>query len=145
MAATVVLSPLRYAELELGTTFEKEYCISKKQILQFADIIDDHNPIHVRKGIVHGVLIECLVSGLVSRHFAGLPVVKRKMTDFGGAVYAEQKIRIVLTVSGRRPSLKNIRRGVVYTRAECFVDGHDKPVVKGKIIIEVSRREPESS
>lgn len=51
--------------IKVGDTFQFEKKILEKQVLQFAKLTGDFNPVHIKKGVVHGMLVASLTSRLV--------------------------------------------------------------------------------
>ena len=49
-----------------GDTASLVKTITRKEVIQYADLVNDHNPVHLaedHKGIVHGTYLLGLVSG----------------------------------------------------------------------------------
>jgi acyl dehydratase len=71
--------------------FQKEFEISAQRVRAFADLVEDHNPVHLdpefaattryRQPICHGLLVASFISGCLAEHFGQ------------GTIYVEQKVR----------------------------------------------------
>lgn len=78
-------------DLFIGQFYEKKFIISEDMGVLFADISQDHNPIHLdsefakasRFGekIVHGMLIGSFISGIIGNEFPG-----------AGSIYISQEL-----------------------------------------------------
>ena len=72
-------------------TFQKEFVITAEKVQAFADLVDDHNPVHLdpefaattryKQPICHGLLVTGFISGCLTAHFGQ------------GTIYVEQKVR----------------------------------------------------
>ena len=97
-------------------TFSKEFWIGPEQVRAFADLVDDHNPVHLdaeyanttRYGtpICHGMLVASYISGCLVEALGQ------------GTVYVDQHIRF------RRPVPVGSRIRVVFGHPESGEKGH---------------------
>lgn len=114
---------LRYREVRVGDTWHRRVAITGRMICEGADLIGDHNPLHVdaafagasRHGgvILHGVITSALMGAELGMVFAG--------TALG---YLEHNARFVAAV----------RPGDVLEIAWTVVALHDKPKHGGGIV-----------
>lgn len=70
--------------IKVGDTFQFEKEILEDEVLQFAKLTGDFNPLHLEKKIVHGMLVASLTSKLVGMKLAG-----------PGNLWVEQNFRFV--------------------------------------------------
>ena len=91
---------MRFEELKLGMTAQVTKAFSDKDVLMFADLSTDNNPLHVDeeaaskgmfgKRVVHGILVSSLISSVLGTKLPG-----------EGTVYLGQELRF------RRPVFLN--------------------------------------
>jgi len=72
---------LSYDEIEVGSVYSFSRVISQSDVLQFAGLCGDHNPLHISedyarnsefgKNVVHGMLTASLFSALVGMYCPG--------------------------------------------------------------------------
>ncbi len=103
-----------YEDITVGDVYEFERLITKEDVMKFAELTGDHNPLHVDgefgkksefgQNIVHGMLVASLFSTLVGMYCPG-----------ENALYLSQ------TLSFRRPlfiGLDLVVRGTVVAKLE---------------------------
>lgn len=61
-----------FADIVVGDSAEFEEMVSEELILQFAKLSGDHNPLHTKRHVAHGMLGGALLSRLVGMHLPGL-------------------------------------------------------------------------
>jgi len=100
--------------------------ITNDDILKFAELTGDHNPIHIEsaRNIAHGALLNGLVSGLIGTKLpgAGTIVIEQNLT-FPKPCYAGDTIEIIVKIISVRKIIK-----CVYT---CIANG-DRIVLEGE-------------
>ncbi len=131
-------------DLEVGMISESTIEITGERIDAFADIIGDHNPIHVDeefakttmfgKRIAHGALSASIISAILGNDLPG-----------PGAVFVELNLRfrrpafIGDTVIGRAEVAEiNEKTGRVKMKCSCSVNG--KQICRGDAGVVVSKR-----
>ena len=78
--------------------------ISQEDVNRFAKISGDHNPIHsangtLPKSIVHGALLNGLVSGVIGTRLPGPgTLVAFQTLNFPNPCYAEEKVKIIVEI-----------------------------------------------
>ena len=72
--------------LKEGDTASVVKTITRGEVTQYADLVDDHNPVHLaedHKGIVHGTYLLGLVSGR-DKYVAGRKIATSSTVEFIG-------------------------------------------------------------
>lgn len=59
------LNKLSFDQIKIGDVFSFRRCVSKEDILGFANLTGDQNPLHTEKGVSHGMLLGGFFSALV--------------------------------------------------------------------------------
>ena len=82
------------SKLNIGQTASMSKTISEKDVFQFADLVQDHNPVHIDKEfakntffgkrIVHGMLGSSLISAVLGTKLPGQ-----------GAIYLSQTLQFL--------------------------------------------------
>jgi 3-hydroxybutyryl-CoA dehydratase len=139
------LPDLRLEDLSVGQTAERAHTVTEADILAFAAVSGDDNPLHLDEAyaaqtpfkgrIAHGLLAASYVSAVLGTQLPG-----------PGAVYLSQSlrfrrpVRIGDTVTAR-VSVTGIdaEKKRVTLETVCLVDG--KTVVDGEAVIMVERRD----
>ncbi|MBI1976276.1 MAG: SDR family oxidoreductase [Candidatus Omnitrophica bacterium] len=78
----------RFDDLAIGAEASFEVDISREEVARFADLSGDRNPLHVRDGVSHGMLLASYFSRLVGMYLPG-----RR------ALYLSQDLRFIKTVN----------------------------------------------
>ncbi|WP_084418178.1 MaoC family dehydratase [Henriciella litoralis] len=135
----------RFEELSVGMAHETHHTITEEDIVLFAKVSGDYNPIHMDEEyaketafgqrIAHGALTASYISGILGNNLPG-----------PGAIFTHLEMRFrrpVLigdTVTARAEIIELIERGNRATlKIVCSVDG--KPVVSGEAKVMVPPRE----
>jgi acyl dehydratase len=133
---------LYFEDLTVGSVWESESCaVSQQDILDFAQLSGDHNPIHVdpeyakgtpfRRCIAHGILGLSLAGGLstISPKVRTLALVELREWKFLGPIFPGDQIHIRNTVLDRQLRA-NGKRGMVVWRLQA-INQSDKIVQDG--------------
>lgn len=133
--------------IQTGATIEIERSISADLVRHFAEIIGDHNPIHLdadyaattvfKKPIAHGMLAGGLFSSAIANHLPGPGSIYLSQTmKFSAPVYVGSKVKVQLTVTD-----VNERKGIFTIETLCK-DEDGKILASGEAVVmnrEVSR------
>lgn len=109
-----------YESLQVGDTFETTRFISEEDVLTFAEITGDDNPIHVdaeyaehtRFGhkIVHGVLLLGLISKVLGRDFPGHGSIAVSLScRFLRPVRVGSEVRIEVKITEKLDKHKHVK------------------------------------
>lgn len=101
---------MRYPKFKKGDTFESEKLFTREDVLDFARLTGDHNPIHTDeeygrrsvhgRNIVHGNLVISSLSGITREGFPGPgTIVLRKNCLFIRPVYIGERYTLIIKVS----------------------------------------------
>ena len=121
-----------FDDLELGHRFETvERTVTNDDIVKFAKLSGDHNPLHVDEAwvrantgfgsvIAHGLLMTAITSGLSAPGLDDLKILAYLAVsrDFVGPAYPGDTVHAVSTVMETRPSSSNPTRGIVAIETE---------------------------
>lgn len=112
--------------LRVGDQVSVLKVITNDDILKFAELTGDHNPIHTEsaRNIAHGALLNGLVSGLIGTKLpgAGTIVVEQNIT-FPKPCYAGDTVEVIVKIKSVRKIIK-----CVYM---CIANG-DRVVLEGE-------------
>ena len=126
--------------LEVGDTASLSKTITDADILAFADVTGDHNPVHLDddfaqttrfgRRIAHGMLGASLISAVLANQLPG-----------EGTVYLSQSLQFVAPVYPgdtvtARVTVTRIREGkpIVTLETVCF-NQRDEPLIKGEAVV----------
>ena len=139
------LAPQRYVEdLEPGMAHEMTRTVSEADVIAFADLTGDHNPIHLdedyAKGtmfktrIAHGAFVASFLSGIMGTQLPGPGAIFRSLNlnyrgpvRLGDTVLARVEIEEV-----------NVAKNLVKLKVSCAVNG--LKVVRGDALAWVANR-----
>jgi len=86
--------------------FSKEFVVGPQQVAAFADLVQDHNPIHLsaqfaqgtryKAPICHGLLLTAYISGCLVEVYGQGTVYLEQQVQFRRPVPVGSKIRVVL-------------------------------------------------
>jgi len=122
----------------VGQHFEKEFSFSQQQVLSFAEVTGDQNPIHIdheyaaktvyKRPIMHGYLGGSVFSEIFGNHFPGEGTVYlNQKLEFRRPMYADETYKAILTV---KEIHSNRNRALIETRI--IHAGDQKPVITGE-------------
>lgn len=134
-----------YEDLEIGMSHETYHTISEADIVKFAEVSGDYNPLHMDEEyasktqfgqrIAHGALTASFISAILGNHlpgpgaiFVGLSMRFRRPVFIGSSV----------TVRAEVSEMKQRGNQVTLT-VSCIVDG--KRVISGEAQVVVPSRE----
>ncbi len=111
---------LRYEDIVIGAVYEFERTITKENVLEFAELTGDHNPLHVDpqfgeksqfgKNIVHGMLAGSLFSTLVGMHCPGTHALYMGQTiQFKRPIFFGDSVTVRGTVIEKSESIRMIK------------------------------------
>ena len=134
-----------YAEIEIGETAEISKMISEADIVNFAGIIGDFNPIHVNpeyakttmfgERIAHGMLTASFISTLVGCCLPGV-----------NALYLSQDIKFVKpvrigdTITARAEVTEKNDAKQRFTMKTIVTNQHNEVVIDGKAVVMVMKQ-----
>ena len=110
---------LEYRDIEVGAVFHFRKKIHKEQVMKFADLTGDYNPLHINpvfgekslfhKNIVHGMLIGSLFSTLVGMYCPGEKCLYVSQSlKFKEPVYYDDNVMVKGTVKSKNDSVQLI-------------------------------------
>lgn len=126
--------------LNIGDTFSNTKQITDKEIRAFADLVDDHNPIHLDeefakttrfgKRIAHGMLSAGLISGVLGYQLSERKVLYLSQSlKFVAPVFVDDTVTATATVAAIREDKPIVTLETVCTNQNREV------VVKGEAVI----------
>ena len=115
----------------VGATAERQVLLTEELIRRYADLVDDHNPLHLdadvaaasrfKHPVVHGMLLGSLFSGLISTKVPG-----------PGSIYVAQTLRFL------RPVLVGDR---IVAKIQCIAADEGKGILTLTTTVAVGDRE----
>ena len=146
---TLEFQSLNFDELKLGMRESLRKTVANQDVIGFAELSGDHNPIHLSdhfarntrfgERIVHGLYTASLISAVIGMRLPGPGAVYVSQTlNFRGPVKIGDVIEVNVEVielidAGRR----------VRVKCECLVDG--KVVLDGEGMLSVPKAQPPPS
>ncbi len=119
---------LAFSEITVGSQYSFNKAFSNDDILTFANLTGDFNPLHVNpthnkkifeKNIVHGMLIGGLFSTLVGMHCPGRNCLYLSQEiEFMKPIYPNQVVSVLGTVINKVQALK-----ILTIKTEILIDG----------------------
>lgn len=133
---------MKYNELTVGMSSEIEKVFDLKSVQNFADLVDDHNPIHLdeeyasksifKKRIVHGLLVSGLISAVIGTKLPGEGSIYLGQTlSFIKPVYLQDKIKAKVEVIKLRDDKK-----LVTLKTIC-VNQDNEEVINGEAVVKL--------
>jgi acyl dehydratase len=129
--------------LQVGDTASQSKTITDDDIHAFADLVGDHNPVHLDddyaqttrfgRRIAHGMLSASLLSAVLANQLPG-----------EGTVYLSQTLKFVApvfpgdTVTARVTVLKVRDDKPIVTLETVCTNQHDEPLIKGEAVVLVA-------
>jgi len=129
---------LNYSDMNIGDIFSFKRKISKQDVMDFAKLSGDFNPLHVdpnfgkksqfKKNIVHGMLAGSLFSTLVGMHCPGEKSLYMGQTlNFRLPLYYDDAIIVKGTVINKNDSIKMITlKTEILKEDKVAIDGEAK-------------------
>lgn len=133
-----------FEDLTIGQEATLETTVSQADIVQFADISGDRNPVHLdaeycagtmfKEPIAHGMLTASYISAVFGMHLPGPGAIYISQTlNFRGPVRIGDTVRTLVRLVELYPAKKRARFD-----CECVVAG--KPVLVGEAMLMVPGR-----
>lgn len=100
---------LKSLSLRVGNRVSVTKLITEEEILGFAKLTDDYNPIHVKspKNIVHGAYLNGLVSGVLGTKLPGPgTIVVEQLIRYPRPCYAGDTVVITIEILSMRKIIK---------------------------------------
>uniref|UniRef100_A0A6V7ITX6 MaoC-like domain-containing protein n=1 Tax=Bracon brevicornis TaxID=1563983 RepID=A0A6V7ITX6_9HYME len=95
--------------LQVGTTISVIRKITREDILKFAELTNDFNPIHTKDNepIVHGALLNGILSGVLGTKLPGPgTIVLEQQLNYKNPCYAGDSVEIIVKVLSVRKIIK---------------------------------------
>ncbi len=135
-----------FAELAIGMTYSTHHTVSEQDVIDFARVSGDHNPLHLDEAyarttpfgtrVAHGALTASYVSAILGNDLPGPGTIFMDMT-----MSFKRPVRLGDTVVSTVEVVRMEERGCrVYLVAKCEVDG--KLVMKGEARVTVPPGNP---
>jgi 3-hydroxybutyryl-CoA dehydratase len=126
--------------LQVGDTASQTKTITDKDIHTFADLVDDHNPVHLDdayaqqtrfgRRIAHGMLSASLISAVLANQLPAEGTVYLSQTlQFVAPVFPGDTVTARVTVTKVRED-----KGIV-TLATLCTNQRDEPLIKGEAVV----------
>jgi acyl dehydratase len=131
---------LNIGDLNVGDSASVTKSFSQEEVVQFADISGDHNPIHLDEEIaaasifgqrvVHGMLVASLFSGLIGEHLPGQgSIYLGQNLSFKAPVLIGEEVTASVEITGLRDD-----KPIVTLQTICR-NSQGKVVIKGEAIV----------
>jgi 3-hydroxybutyryl-CoA dehydratase len=135
-----------FAELAVGMTYSTQHLVTEQDVIDFARVSGDHNPIHLDEEyakttvfgtrVAHGALTASYVSAILGNHLPGPGAI---FTDM--SMTFKRPVRLGDTVTATAEVTELIERGFrVILSVKCEVDG--RIVMKGEAKVTVPSGKP---
>ena len=126
-------------KIPIGHTFQKDFHVTSDQILQFAKVSSDFNPIHLdskfaettpfKKPIAHGFLTGSFISSVLGNDFPGKGTIYLSQSiEFKAPVYAEDTVTVHVKLT------ESIGKNKYKLETTCF-NQNNTLVISGTAII----------
>ena len=133
---------MNYNELTVGMTSEIEKTFDLETVKNFADLVNDHNPVHIdeeyasksifKKRIVHGLLVSGLISAVIGTKLPGEGSIYLGQTlNFIKPVYLQDKIKANVEIIKLRDDKK-----LVTLKTIC-VNQDNEEVINGEAVVKL--------
>jgi 3-hydroxybutyryl-CoA dehydratase len=130
---------MKFSDLKIGAKFESVIIVTTENVIDFARISGDNNPLHIDdeysqksifKGrIVHGMLIGSFFSKAIASDLPGPGSIYLQQTmNFLKPIYHNSTIKIVIEVKELKPE-----KNIVYLNTTCWIG--IAQVVEGSAIV----------
>lgn len=130
---------MKFSEIEIGSKFEFTKTITTNDVLEFAKVTGDNNPIHLddsyaettifKQKIVHGMFIGSLFSKAIASDLPGPgSIYINQSMNFLRPIYHDSIVRICIEVE----SLK-LEKQIVFLKTTCWIDDH--MVIDGTAVV----------
>ncbi|MEM6710767.1 MAG: MaoC family dehydratase [Pseudomonadota bacterium] len=144
-APVLELDPHAFEDLFVGQRAEITRCVSSSDVVGFAEISGDRNPIHLsdhfaahtpfKSRIAHGLYTASLISAVLGTRLPGPGAIYLSQTlKFLAPVHIDDEVTVVVTVEELQPEKNR-------ARLACLCSVGDHPVLQGEALVMVPRRE----
>ena len=127
-------------QLKIGDSASVTKAFSQEEVIQFADISGDHNPIHLDEAfaaesifgqlIVHGMLVASLFSGLIGEELPGQGTIYLSQTvSFKAPVLIAEEVTATVEVVAMRED-----KPIITLKTTCR-NAAGKVVIKGEAVV----------
>ncbi|MBP6386261.1 MAG: MaoC family dehydratase [Pseudarcicella sp.] len=134
--------------LQLGDTYQHQFSFTQAQVIQFAELSGDNNPLHLdadfaaqtpfKKPIIHGALSTSIFSKIMGTEFPGFgSVYLKQVSDFKRPMFVDTlyEARFEITVIDRlRNSAQITTRIVDVATGKITVDGYAEMINKEQFV-----------
>ena len=140
-----------YDSIEIGDSFSTKRLITAEDVMMFAEVTGDDNPIHVDeeyakehsrfgKPVVHGVLLLGLISKVLGRDFPGHGSIAVSIsTRFLRPVPVGSEVTVEIKVSEKLEDRKHVK-----VRTYIYLDGKMALGGEGRVIPPADEEEAET-
>lgn len=127
-----------YTDIKKGMEFSFEIQISKQNVQSFAQLVGDHNPLHIDtsygkkssfgKNIVHGMLMGSFFSALIGMYCPGeRSVYLSQMLHFKKPIFCGDRVTVKGTVKEKTDSIQVITlKTEILKEGVVMIDGEAK-------------------
>jgi 3-hydroxybutyryl-CoA dehydratase len=130
--------------IEIGTIASLSKTVTNEDIVTFADVVGDHNPVHLNdeyakttrfgRRIAHGILGAGLISAVIGTKLPGPGTIYLSQTlKFMAPVYPGDTITAKVTVTKIRED-----KGIITLNTICF-NQEQKNVIEGEAVVMVPK------
>lgn len=133
-------SNLKFSQIKIGSEYSFSRSFSRNDILSFARLTGDFNPIHInpqhgqsiyKQNIIHGMLVGSLFSTLVGMYCPGKNCLYLSQEiEFIKPIYPNQEFCVKGTVTNKVETLK-----MLWIKTEVLIDGI--VIIKGQAKVKV--------
>lgn len=132
---------MKYSDLYIGQLSKSSKKITSEDVLKFAELSGDFNPIHTheefaaksifKNRIVHGMLVASFISKVIATDLPGPGTIYlNQVLNFIKPVYHDSEVMIIIEVQ----SLKSDKK-IAFLKTTCLVN--DVIVIDGSAIIKI--------
>ncbi len=134
---------LRFSDIEVGQVYQFDKLISKQDVMDFARLTGDFNPLHVdedfgrrslfKKNVVHGMLAGSLFSTLVGMYCPGERSLYVSQTlKFRSPLYYDDTLAVRAIVTDKNESIKLVTlKTEILKDKKVIIDGEAKVKLLG--------------
>lgn len=132
---------MKFSELEIGMKASLTRSFSKHDVLEFAEVSGDKNPIHIDEeagkksifgqNVVHGILASGLVSAVLGNEMPGDGTIYLgQETRFSSPVFYDEEITATVEIIELRPEKNIAKLSTICTKTDGTVVNSGVAVVK---------------
>ncbi|XP_072928376.1 ribonuclease P protein subunit p14 isoform X1 [Hemitrygon akajei] len=126
---------LRSVHVQTGERAELTRVFTQSDVLTFAELTGDTNPLHLsedyakahrfEKPVVHGILVCGLVSAVLGTKIPGCVLLSQELR-FLSPLYAGEQVSAILDIT-------KIKRSIAWITVSCIVNENKKVILKGEV------------